>query len=152
MTEKDAGPSALGTSAWSLGGASPEWGPLDLTGGGGNLPPPGDYDGVITDVDIKDKPDALWAIVSFILVDEEAAPAPMWALLATRNGPTYKHRLAGGARVLRRLAEATGTPLERSRTRLICPVFSSANRSALTIAHKTLDGVTELVVRTIRLC
>ena len=152
MTEKDAGPSALGTSAWSLGGASPEWGPLDLTGGGGNLPPPGDYDGVITDVDIKDKPDALWAIVSFILVDEEAAPAPMWALLATRNGPTYKHRLAGGAKVLRRLAAATGTPLDELKNAFDLPRLFIGKPVKLTIAHKTLDGVTELVVRTIRLC
>src|SRR4051794_34148817 len=61
-------------ASWSSGGAS-EWGPLDLTGGGGKLPPPGNYDAVIADVDIKDKPDVLWMIVSFTLVGREASPA-----------------------------------------------------------------------------
>ena len=51
-------------AGWSTGGTFPEWGPLDLSGGGGKLPLPGDYDGVIADLELIDKSVVLWMVVS----------------------------------------------------------------------------------------
>ncbi len=149
MTGRRGGPTP-GPAAWGLGGASPNWGPLDLTGGGGKLPPPGDYDAVISDVHLIDKSDRLWMIVDFKLVGLEASPAPMWALLASRNGQSDDHRLAEGARVLHRLAAATVTPLEAIKDPFDLPGLFIGKPVNLTVAHKERDGVPELVVRTIR--
>ena len=148
MSEKDGGPSSSGTGAW---GASPKWGPLDLSRGGAKLPPPGDYDGVIADLDVIDKSDVLWMIVSFKLVDLEASPAPKIVMIASHNGPVDEHRVAEGRRLLYRLAMATGTPLDGIKDPFDLRGLFIGKPVKLTIAHKTRDGVPELVVRTIRL-
>ena len=135
---------------WSLGDAPPEWGLLDLTGGGDKLPPPGNYDAVISDVKLIDKSDRLWMIVDFILAGLEASPAPMWALLASRNGPSDRHRLAEGARVLNQLATGTGTPRDAMKDAFELPGLFIGKPVNLTVAHNERDGVPELVVRTIR--
>ena len=74
----------------------------------------------------------------------------MWALLASRNGPPDAHRLAEGARALRRLAAATLTPLEAIKDPFELPGLFIGKPVNLTIAHKMRDGVPELAVRTIR--
>ena len=134
-----------------MGGASPEWGPLDLSGGGGKLPPPGDYDAVIADVELIDKSDVLWMIVSFKLVGLEASPAPNvgYDRQSQRPGPT-SHRVAEGKRLLHRLAMATRTPLDAIKDPFDLPGLFIGKPVKLTVAHKTRDGVPELVVRTIR--
>ena len=137
-------------AGWSLGGAAPEWGPLDLTGGGGKLPPPGDYDAVIADLDLIDKSDVLWMIVSFKLVGLEASPAPMMGMIASRNGPVDQHRVAEGMRLLNRLATATGTPLDAIKDPFDLPGLFIGKPVKLTVVHKARDGIPELVVRTIR--
>ena len=159
---KKAQPQQPDRPAWSLGGASPEWGPLDLTGGGGKLPPPGNYDAVIADVQLIDKPDMLRMIVSFQLDGHEATPAPKWALLASRNGPSDSHERPRGRRsstvhrtgrwprLLNRLATATRTPLEALKDPFDLPGLFIGKPVNLTVAHKERDGVAELVVRTIR--
>ena len=110
----------------------------------------GHYDAVISDVELIDKPDMLWMIVSFKLVGLEASPAPMWVMLASRNGPADDHRVAEGVRLLHRLATATRTPLDAIKDPFDLPGLFIGKPVNLTIAHKTRDGVPELVVRTIR--
>lgn len=125
-------------------------GPLDLSGGGVKLPPPGDYDGVISDMRIIDKSDVLRTIISFRLEGVEATPAPVWAMLASRKGAVDEHDVAEGMRLLHRLAAATATPLEAIRDPYDLPGLFIGKRVKLTLAHKERDGVWELVVRTIR--
>ena len=137
-------------SDWSIGGAPREWGPLDLSGDGSQLPPPDDYEGVIADLDVIDKSDVLWMTVSFKLVDLEASPAPKIVMIASCNGPVDEHRVAEGLRLLHRLAIATGTPLDAIKDPFDLPGLFIGKPVKLTIAHKTRDGVPELVVRTIR--
>ena len=149
MTGRRGGPTP-GPAAWGLGGESPNWGPLDLTGGGSRLPQAGDYDAVISDVRLIDKSDRLWMIVDFNLVGLEASPAPMWALLASHNGHSDDHRLAEGARVVRRLAAAILTPLEAIKDSFELPGLFLGKPVNLTVVHKERDGVKELVVRSIR--
>ena len=138
-------------AGWSLGGASPEWGPLDLTGGGGKLPPPGDYDAVISDVDTHRQ-------VRRAVDDRQLSSSSAWRRLPRQCGlcspvataRSDDHRLAEGARLLHRLAAATGTPLDAIKDPFELPGLFIGKPVNLTVAHKERDGVPELVVRTIR--
>ena len=115
------------------------------------MPPPGDYDGVIADLDLIDKSDVLWMIVSFKLVGLEASPAPNigYDRQSQRSG-RRAIGVAEGPRLLHRLAMATGTPLDAIKDPFDLPGLFIGKPVKLTVAHKTRDGVPELVVRTIR--
>ena len=138
-------------AGWSIGGASPEWGPLDLTGGGGKLPPPGNYDAVISDVDTHRQVRRLWMIVNFKLVGLEASPAPNVGFArqsqrSVRRPSPGRGREApppprGGDRDAAR--DAIKDPFD-------LPGLFIGKPVKLTVAHKERDGVPELVVRTIR--
>ena len=105
---------------------------------------------MIADVDIKDTPDRLWTIVSFTLVGVEASPAPIWALLATRKGLADDHRMVQGARVLHRLAEATGTSPEAIKDPFELPDLFVGKPVDPKVVHETRDGIPELVVHSFR--
>ena len=133
-----------------VGRRIPELGTARPDRGRSRLPQAGDYDAVISDVRLIDKSDRLWMIVDFNLVGLEASPAPMWALLASHNGHSDDHRLAEGARVVRRLAAAILTPLEAIKDSFELPGLFLGKPVNLTVVHKERDGVKELVVRSIR--
>lgn len=149
--EEDAQQQPERLSGWSLGGgASARWGSLDLSGGGGHLPPPGSYDALISDVELKDSTDVLWMVVRFQIVGEEAAPAPEWAALATCDGSPYDDRKVKGMRLLNRLAAATMTPIGAITDPYELPGLFIGKSVGLVVAHKVRDGIPELVVREIR--
>ena len=115
------------------------------------MPPPGNYDAVISDVQLIDKSDVLWMIVNFKLVGLEASPAPNMGYARQSQRPVRRAiGLAEGARLLHRLAAATGTPLDAIKDPFDLPGLFIGKPVNLTVAHKERDGVPELVVRTIR--
>ena len=74
----------------------------------------------------------------------------MWALLASRNGPSDGHRLAEGARAPPPPRSGNLTPLEAIKDPFELPGLFIGKPVNLTVAHKMRDGIPELVVRTIR--
>ena len=71
---------------WKIGGATPKpnWGCLDLSDDGSNLPKPGEYVAVITDLKLIDNSEQLRAIVDFRL---EGSDARRGCSAAIRSGP-----------------------------------------------------------------
>ena len=124
------------------------WGTLDLTSKMDGLPPPGDYQAVITDVQLYDKPDVLWLKVFSRLVDWDADPEPSFEAIAAEDGSRHSHRVIEGLRLLFRLQAATGAPLEGIDP-FDLPDLLEGKRVTLRIAYSMRDGQVDLVVRAI---
>ena len=137
-------------AGWSMAAASRGWGPLDLSGGGDKLPPPGDYDGMIADLEVIDKSDVLWMIVSFRLDGLEASPAPEVRHDCEPRRPGRPAPGGQGHAASPSPCSATETPLEAIGDPFDLPGLFIGKPLNLTVAHKERDGVPELVVRTIR--
>ena len=115
-------------SGWTLPPRPKEWGAIDLSAIAATLPPPGVYPGTIAEVRLTDRVDVLWMTVRYRLDGIEAEPAADMAPIAADPGSAHARRVPDGARLLHRLAAATGADLSRGGEprRHPCPVRGQA--------------------------
>ena len=137
-------------SGWTLPPRPKEWGAIDLGAIAATLPPPGIYPGTIAEVRLTDRVDVLWMTVHYRLDGIEAEPAADMAPIAACPGSAHAHRLPDGARLLHRLAAATGVDLPKALDPEDIRALFEGKPVVLKLAHKVRDGVPELVVREIR--
>ena len=108
------------------------------------------YPGTIAEVRLTDRVDVLWMTVHYRLDGIEAEPAADMAPIAADPGSAHARRVPDGARLLYRLAAATGADFSRGVKPDDIPALFEGKRVVLKLAHKARDGVPELVVREIR--
>lgn len=111
------------------------------------LPPPGDYQGAVIAVKLTDKPSELWLQITYGLRDH-AEEIRQLHCIAAAPGSSHRHRVADGLRAVNRLLMAGKRDLT-SPDPAALPQLLTGIRITLTIAHKTVDGVPELVLRNI---
>lgn len=111
------------------------------------LPPPGDYQGAVIAVKLIDKPTELWLQVTYGLRDHAEE---IWQLhcIAAAPGSPHRHRVADGLRAVNRLLLAGKRELA-SPDPAALPQLLTGIRLTLTIAHRTVDGMPELLLRNI---
>ena len=148
--EPSAQTNARSISGWTLPPRPKEWGAIDLSAIAATLPPPGIYPGTIAEVRLTDRVDVLWMTVHYRLDGIEAEPAADMAPIAADPGSAHARRLPDGARLLYRLAAATGADLSTGVNPDDIPALFEGKPVVLKLAHKARDGVPELVVREIR--
>jgi hypothetical protein len=136
-------------SGWTLPLRPQEWGAIDLSTIAATLPRPGVYPGTVADVRLFDCVDVLWMRVRYRLEGIEAEPAPDMAPIAACPGSAHAHRVREGARLLHRLAAATGVDLPKALDPQDIRALFEGKPVVLKLAHKVRDGVPELVVREI---
>ena len=141
---------ARSISGWTLPPRPKEWGAIDLSAIAATLPAPGIYPGTIAEVRLTDRVDVLWMTVHYRLDGIEAEPAADMAPIAADPGSAHARRVPDGARLLYRLAAATGADLSRGVNPDDIPALFEGKPVVLKLAHKARDGVPELVVREIR--
>ena len=96
------------------GAAEPEgWGTIDFSSAHVDLPPPGEYQGLIAAVRLTDKGDTLWIAVTFRLDGHLAMPAAEMGAIAARDDSPHRAKVADGYRLLHRLAKAACFDLAR---------------------------------------
>ena len=125
------------------------WGPIDLSHGGGKLPPPGNYPAMVADLRLHEKPDVLWCAVQFSLDGMAAAPRDVVHAIAARDDSRYANRTAEGLRFLNRLSQAVGVEIAGVDYEEL-PKLLIGERLEVTVAHSMRDGVPDLVVRSMR--
>jgi hypothetical protein len=101
-------------------------------------------------VRLTDRVDVLWMAVRYRLDGIEAEPAADMGPIAARRGSAHERRVPDGARLLHRLAAATGADLSRGVSPDDIPALFEGKPVVLKLAHKVRDCVPELVVREIR--
>jgi hypothetical protein len=111
------------------------------------LPPPGDYQGAVIAVKLIDKPTELWLQLTYGLRDHAEEIRQLHCLAAAPGSP-HRHRVTDGQRTLNRLLTVGKRVLETPDPAAL-PELLASMRLTLTIAHKTVDGVPELVLRNI---
>ena len=99
---------------------------------------------------LTDRVDVLWMTVHYRLDGIEAEPAADMAPIAADPGSAHARRVPDGARLLYRLAAATGADLSTGVNPDDIPALFEGKPVVLKLAHKARDGVPELVVREIR--
>ena len=111
------------------------------------LPPPGDYQGAVIAAKLIDKPTELWLQITFGLRDfaEEIRQLHCYATASTSP---HRHRATDGKRAVNRLLMVGKRELTTADP-FALPELLTGIRVTLTIAHKVLDGVPELVIRNI---
>ena len=137
-------------SGWTLPPRPKEWGAIDLSAIAATLPAPGSYPAIIAEVRLTDRVDVLWMIVRYRLDGIEAEPAADMAPIAADPGSAHARRVPDGARLLHRLAAATGADLSTEVNPDDIRALFEGKPVVLKLAHKARDGVPELVVREIR--
>ena len=123
------------------------WKMLSLSNIKDALPPPGDYQGAVIAVKLIDKPSELWLQISFGLRDAAEEIRQLHCIAAAPGSP-HRHRVADGLRAVNRLLVAGKRTLENPDPAAL-PQLLTGIRLTLTIAHRTVDGVPELVLRNI---
>jgi hypothetical protein len=123
------------------------WGVIDFSSLKANLPPPGEYPATIRQIDLRDGIDTLWLSVRYALDGTNVEPVSDLAPIAALDASRHKHRVPDGARLLYRLANATGVTLPAKIAPSDIPKLFTGRRLRLVLAHKDVDGVTDLVVR-----
>jgi hypothetical protein len=125
------------------------WGSINLNAGSGNLPPPGNYPAMVADLRLHEKPDVLWCAVQFSLDGMAAAPRDVLHAIAASDGSRHASRVAEGLRFLHRLSQAVGVEVAGVDYEEL-PRLLIGRRLEVTVAHSMRDGVTDLVVRSMR--
>jgi hypothetical protein len=123
------------------------WGAIDFSSLKAVLPAPGEYPATIRRIDLRGGIDTLWMAVRYSLDGLEAEPAPDLAAIAALDASPHKCRIPDGARLLYRLANATGLKLPAKLVPADIPKLFEGRRLRLALAHKVRDGVEDLVIR-----
>lgn len=111
------------------------------------LPPPGDYQGKVIAVKMIDKPTELWLQITYGLRDYPEEIRQFHCIAAAPGSP-HIHRVTDGKRALNRVIAAGKLVLE-GHDPMALPKLLTGTPLTLTVAHKTQDGVAELVLRNI---
>lgn len=113
------------------------------------LPPPGEYDAIISSVSLYDKGDVLWMGVKYELTGEYEGNAPEaeFGAIAALPGSQHEKRVVEGARLLHRTAAAAGVALDPDLDPYDLPQLFEGKEVRLRVAHKTIDGVPALIAR-----
>lgn len=122
------------------------WRSIDFTSGLGNdLPPPGSHAARVGSIDVYDKGDVVWLVVTYFFSGFAETITEIAAIAAAPGSP-YKNRVAGGHRIIHRLAKATGRRVDVAEPEELAPLFIGQD-VILLVGHKKRDGVIELTVK-----
>jgi hypothetical protein len=125
------------------------WGPINLSGSGGKLPPAGAYAAAIADFRMFEKPDVIWCAVDVALDGTNASLRGVLHAIAATDDSRYAGRVAEGLRFLQRLSLVVGVAIEGVNYEQY-PALFLGKRLEVIVAHSARDGVPELVVCSMR--
>jgi hypothetical protein len=111
------------------------------------LPPPGDYQGAVIAARLIDKPEELWLQLIFGLRDYPEEIKQLHCIAAAPHS-THKHRVIDGKRAIMRLLTAGKLQYTSPDPAGLVEIVLNVPLT-LTIGHKTIDGVPELVIKNV---